>query len=172
MTADVIAGLRSLAEALPTGVAVPVPREWLLELLAGQGSTAPATPPADLTVREVAVRYGRHDSTVRQWLERGLFPGAYKLRNRDWRVPPAAIAAFDQREREGESPASDNAEGLGDWRGVAQPAGVGVERLAGLQIPALKHPVDCGEGTPVWRKGRLSLPVIELSHPPPGSHIP
>jgi hypothetical protein len=119
VTPEAAAGLRSLAEALPPGAAVPVPREWLLELLAGQGSTALATPPGDLTVREVAVRYGRHDSTVRQWLERGLFPGAYKLRNRDLRVPPAAIAAFDQREREGESPAGENAEGLGDWRGVA-----------------------------------------------------
>jgi hypothetical protein len=33
MTSELAAGLRSLAEALPAGAAVPVPREWLLELL-------------------------------------------------------------------------------------------------------------------------------------------
>lgn len=48
------AHLRALAEALPVGAAVPVPREWLLELLdacrdgAGPPATAgpPTTPPA------------------------------------------------------------------------------------------------------------------------------
>lgn len=38
------AALRELAEALPPGAAVPVPREWLLELLAG---SAPAADPEE-----------------------------------------------------------------------------------------------------------------------------
>jgi predicted DNA-binding transcriptional regulator AlpA len=35
--------LRALAEALPPGSAVPVPREWLLELLAPPFAEAPST---------------------------------------------------------------------------------------------------------------------------------
>lgn len=36
---------------------------------------------------------------MRAWLEAGRFPGAYKLRGRDWRVPPDAVEAFKARER-------------------------------------------------------------------------
>ena len=69
MRPDTAAGLRALAEALPLGAAVPIPREWLLELLAGQASAAPATPPTDPTVEEIAARYRRAPSTVRGWCE-------------------------------------------------------------------------------------------------------
>jgi excisionase family DNA binding protein len=103
VTADVIAGLRSLAEALPTGAAVPVPREWLLELLAGSPEPRPqavqSVTPADLTVAQLAARFGRKPSTVRGWLDRGLIPGAYRFQGREWRVPAAALAAFEARQR-------------------------------------------------------------------------
>ena len=48
--------LRALAESLPPGIAVPVPREWLLELR-GSAST-PAADPTDcyLTADQVAAR--------------------------------------------------------------------------------------------------------------------
>ena len=117
--------LHRLAEALAPGTGVMVPREWLLELLEGTGehpSEGSPVPPADLTVAQVASRYGRHASTVRVWLERGAFPGAYKLRGRDWRVPAADLAAFDasERAREAGTPAARRgprkAADLGAWR--------------------------------------------------------
>jgi hypothetical protein len=124
VTPEARAGLQALASALPDGSAVPVPREWLLELLSGAGD-APrvVVAPADLTAAQLAERFGRHASTVRLWLERGAFPGAYKLRGRDWRVPPASLAAFEAREREGKpSPDTRRTRSCGktadlaDWR--------------------------------------------------------
>ena len=44
--------LRGLAEALPAGAAVPVPREWLLELLGAPGAASGSVAtPAELTQR-------------------------------------------------------------------------------------------------------------------------
>jgi hypothetical protein len=50
------AALRALAEALPPGAAVPVPREWLLELLGATVNLNAAREglPAELTQREAA----------------------------------------------------------------------------------------------------------------------
>lgn len=55
MAAD-LAGLRALAAALPAGAAVPVPREWLLELLGANSTDSPPGPelPSELTQREAA----------------------------------------------------------------------------------------------------------------------
>ena len=117
MTADLAAGLRALAEALPTGSAVPVPREALLELL--EAAEAPGISPTDPTVEEVANRYGRAPSTVRGWCDAGRFPGAYKLHDREWRIPAAAIEAFEKQERRRERPAGGRGRGarsLSDWR--------------------------------------------------------
>jgi excisionase family DNA binding protein len=127
MTRDLVHGLRALAEALPAGTAVPVPRELLLELLAdgGAAEVAPAIAPADLTVAEVAARFGRQRSTVRGWLERGDFPGAYRLHGREWRIPAAALASFEaaarrppgaDREPAARLPAGRQAVNLGAWR--------------------------------------------------------
>jgi hypothetical protein len=93
--------LRELAEALPVGAAVSVPREWLLELLEG---AAPSPVPsnvqaADMTIADLALRFGRHASTIRGWLEKGAFAGAYKLRGREWRIPAASLAAFEDTAR-------------------------------------------------------------------------
>jgi hypothetical protein len=129
VTPEARAGLQALARALPTGSAVSVPREWLLELL--DGTKGPAAVPsalsaADLTVLDLATRFGRRTSTVRGWLERGLFPGAYKfMGGREWRVPRAALDAFEERERKGETDNSgvcgpharlQRAADLGAWR--------------------------------------------------------
>jgi hypothetical protein len=55
VTLKAAAGLRSLAEALPAGTAVPIPREWLLELL---GVRPPSRDdeglPVELTQRQAA----------------------------------------------------------------------------------------------------------------------
>jgi hypothetical protein len=119
VTAELAASLRALAAALPAGSAVTVPRERLLELLAAAGDVPDAVSSADPTVEAVATRYGRAASTVRGWCESGRFPGAYKLHDREWRIPVAALEAFDDAARGRESPAGRHGRriaSLGDWR--------------------------------------------------------
>jgi hypothetical protein len=109
---------RAVAEALPVGTAVSVPRELLLELLeasAGRLQTSAVSP--DLTVADLCTRFSRKPSAVRAWLERGDFPGAYRLNGREWRVPPAAVEAFEAAQR-GAAPGGTGESGkdLGAWR--------------------------------------------------------
>ena len=111
--------LRALADALPAGTAVPVPREWLMELLDGMQPEPQLE--RDLAVADLCARFGRKPSAVRAWLEQGLFPGAYKLRGRDWRVPAAAVEAFTKMQgNRGEYPRGTRvpAANLGAWRRV------------------------------------------------------
>jgi excisionase family DNA binding protein len=101
MTREALIALQALAEALPVGQAVPVPREWLLELLArkpveGDADQAPAV---DLTCHQVADALGRDASTVRSWVARGDFPGAYRLNGREWRIPPESLRAWQEGQR-------------------------------------------------------------------------
>lgn len=107
--------------AATTADQVTVPRGWLSELL-----EAPAAH-ADLTVDQVAKELIRGDSTVRGWCKAGLFPNAYRLRDREWRIPEADLLAFLAREREVRTRApagavarraSGKAGGLEAWRGV------------------------------------------------------
>lgn len=106
--------LRELAERLPSGGSVTLTRDALLELAAGgDGRTAHNASQADLTVAELAARFHRAASTVRQWCERGRFDAAYKLNGRDWRVPPAAVEAFLAAQR-GEGRTAQ----LGAWRAM------------------------------------------------------
>jgi hypothetical protein len=89
---------------------VSVPAGVLIALLSGTADapapSAGVLPSADLGVGELAARYQRRPSTIRAWLERGLFPGAFKLRGRDWRAPASAVAAFDEAERRGSGEAA------------------------------------------------------------------
>lgn len=87
--------LRALADALPPGAAVSVPREWLLELLAAPGpAPAPAPPAADeplLTVQEVADRFGvTPDWLYRHWKA----VGGVKLGRKVLRFPAAALPRY------------------------------------------------------------------------------
>ena len=103
MTPEELSSLRTIATALPHGTSVPVPKEWVLDLLdaAGpgalvEGSEAPRQ--ADYTVPQVAARFGRAPSTVRMWiLERHL--RAYKNRGREYRITPQALAEFEANQR-------------------------------------------------------------------------
>src|SRR2546426_3659899 len=111
--------LESLRAAMPPGALVP--RDWLLEQLtdASPGAPAPVAPaPAalvDLRIRDLAQVFAKRPSTVRAWVERGDFPGAYKLHGKEWRVPVSAVEAFQnwQRRRTAKSEAR-----LSAWRTV------------------------------------------------------
>jgi len=102
--------LRDLAERLPVGGALTLPRDVLLEALGGTQACAAAVV-GDLTVADVASRVGRKPSTVRGWLEAGRFTGAYKLNGRDWRVPAGSLTAFLDAQRTSKGP-----QRLSDWR--------------------------------------------------------
>lgn len=86
--------LRAAAEHLPPGASITVTREAILEALQEQGGGG------DLTVAQLAERFGRSKSCVRAWLEQGLLRG-YRLRGREWRIPAGALAEFEQAEQEG-----------------------------------------------------------------------
>src|SRR5205807_8012579 len=103
MARPVLERLREALSAMPPGTLVP--RDWLVEQLdhgagrpsdfdfvAAQGST-------DLTIVGLAELFGKRPSTVRAWVERGDFPGAYKLNGREWRVPLSAVEAFRDSQR-------------------------------------------------------------------------
>ena len=110
--------LRELAERLPDGAALTLPRAALLEALAGVAVGEPIGAPAELTVAELADRFHRSPSTVRGWIEADRFPGAFKLNGRDWRVPMAAVEAFVAQSRTRAHPGAD----LGAWRRHRRPA--------------------------------------------------
>ncbi len=87
--------LRELAERLPPGASLTLTRGGLLELAGVDGGKAEqATRQADFTVHDVAVRFHRSPSTIRDWCEHGRLEGAYKLNGRDWRIPQVAVDAF------------------------------------------------------------------------------
>jgi len=123
--------LRTAAAALPPGTLVTLPREALLDVLGGgrggrgdgaaaTGGDEPAAVAVDLTVTDLAQRFRRHPSTIRQWLEAGRLEG-YKLFGREWRVPLAAVAAFQDQQSHGperEGSLARGAPSLGDWRKV------------------------------------------------------
>ncbi len=127
-----LAELRRAIEALPPGVGVSLTREYLLEVLPAGPAAAPEGA-AELTIEDVARRFGRSRSTVRGWLEARRLPGAYKLRGRSWRIPPAALEVFVAAEqwalpsRQAPAPVRRlrRGESLGDWRKArtAAPAG-------------------------------------------------
>jgi hypothetical protein len=102
MTADLAAGLRALAEALPAETPVPVPAGVLLELLAGRGGGVPTSTPASangagapdeslLTVQQVAGRFGvTEDWLYRHWKA----VGGVKLGRKVLRFPASALPRY------------------------------------------------------------------------------
>jgi hypothetical protein len=100
--------LQRLAQALPAGTALPVPREWVLELLSGAETPKATTTPLelDLTPEEAGAALHRSPVTIRAYCNAGLFRGAYRMRGRQWRIPRAALEGFlaaERRTHEGHS---------------------------------------------------------------------
>jgi hypothetical protein len=75
----------------------------------------------DMTVEQLATRFGRKPSTIRTWCERGELPGCYRNHGREWRIPTTAIAAMQRAQSEPKSarPKSSRtgaSTDLGEWR--------------------------------------------------------
>jgi hypothetical protein len=113
MTMDLAEALRAIAEADPEArvtMRVAVLREHMA--------------PAEYTLEELAARYRRARSTIRDWCRAGRFPGARKL-GREWRVPASGVAAFEAGAENGAAapaPALATARpvDLGAWRRLRQ----------------------------------------------------
>jgi hypothetical protein len=97
MTADLVAGLRALAAALPADTPVPVPAGVLLELLSPIGEQPASTNGAGLpdesllTVQEVAGRFGvTPDWLYRHWKA----VGGVKLGRKVLRFPASALPRY------------------------------------------------------------------------------
>lgn len=120
-----VAPLRAALTAMPPGTLVP--RDWVLEQLnagveGGPAQPAPAPPRiVDLTIRDVARAFGKSPSTVRAWVERGDFAGAYKLHGKQWRIPASAVDAFQDHQRTVAGPRRRDRGRLSAWRSVRSP---------------------------------------------------
>jgi len=128
VTSDPRSHLQALADALPADAVATVPVAWLRALLAANRDTTPAEgPPPDLTIAQVAERFGRAASTIRGWIASGHLGGAYHFRGRELRIPASAVLDFEARQRpaaaisharpsrQREKPGPD----LSGWRNVA-----------------------------------------------------
>lgn len=114
--------LREAAELLPAGSSLLLSKEALLGALDAVPGPPDDSPEAgaDLTIEQVARRFGRSKSTIRGWITTGKLTGAYKLQGREWRLPPKALAEFEEVERHGrpQGGPSGRGETLSDWRTV------------------------------------------------------
>ena len=124
MASPPLESLRKALAVMPPGTLVP--RDWVLEHLSdcfpGVPTVGTPAPPVclDLTIRDLAKQFGKQPSTVRAWVERGDFPGAYKLHGKEWRVLVSAVEAFQDRQQRGKSPRRgvQSESRLSAWRSV------------------------------------------------------
>ena len=113
-----VARLLTAIDGLPEDGSVTLPVSWLRKQLEDDASPDQPSHLAGCTVAELATELGSAQSTVRDWLNRGDFPGAYKL-GRSWRIPRADVRAFIERARGGEGETSrcrEKSVDLGAWR--------------------------------------------------------
>ncbi len=107
--------LEQLAE-----VEASVPARVILERLPDSTPTPTGDSLADLTVEEAGDVLGRSPSTVRDYCRRDLLPGAYRQQGREWKIPRAAIRAFQRSEAGEVKPVTTRRRrgevDLGSWR--------------------------------------------------------
>jgi hypothetical protein len=132
--------LERLVADVPAGAQVTVPADWIRELLATRPVRAVAS--VDLTVGDVARLFARQPSTIRGWCEQGRLPGAYRLRQREWRIPPAALDALQGRPAR--TPRADG--GVIDLSGWRDELGPPPRRAA--RMAAHRDDRDRGAGQP------------------------
>jgi len=91
--------LVAITAAMPDGASVTLPVSELREWLDEDSVDGPAGSTVDLTCDDVAGMFGRTAACVRGWCRMGRLPGAYRLRGtREWRIPRAAVRAFQEAE--------------------------------------------------------------------------
>lgn len=55
----------------------------------------------DYKVSDLAAMFDVEQRTIIRWIEQGHFPGAYRTKpGGHYRIPPAAVIAFDKKRRE------------------------------------------------------------------------
>src|SRR5437667_5116684 len=139
MASPLLESLRGALTAMPPGALVP--RDWLLEQLGDVSPDAPTpvvpAPPTrvDVTIRGLAQLFGKQPSTVRAWVERGDFTGAYKLHGKEWRVPISSVEAFQDRQRR----RAKSEPRLSAWRSV-KPANRASRSESGLKPVTTRSP--------------------------------
>ena len=115
--------IRQIVAAVPNGASVTLPvaelRGWIEEdgeELTHDGQALVV----DLTVEDIAQQFDRTPACVRGWCRAGRLPGAYRLNGREWRIPRAALAAYIEAEKSGQSNGRaavlSGAVDLGAWR--------------------------------------------------------
>lgn len=116
--------LERAIDGLPEGSHITLPIAAVREWLDQEQSLEPDDALVDMTVVDVAERLGRSPSTVRGWCGSGALSGAYRFRGREWRIPPAALKAFLDREaevrrdRRNEDRGASEQVDLGSWRRI------------------------------------------------------
>src|SRR5436190_20275820 len=142
MASPPLESFRKALAAMPPGTLVP--RDWVLERLSEDVPGVPAAvtraPPArvDLTIRDLARLFGKQPSTVRAWVERGDFPGAYKLHGKEWRVPAGSVQEFQVRQR--------SSLGSSATRNAERPKGDDVGQLRSTSSELLVESVQARSG--------------------------
>lgn len=114
--------LRRMIDGMPPGSSISLPVDEVRQLLDEEPESDREDRLADLTIEELASEFDRSESAVRSWCQQGRIPGAYKLRNREWRIPAEGVRAFQAAEANGNgAPARatagpDGDDDLGSWR--------------------------------------------------------
>ena len=111
---SVVSNLLQVLGALPDDAQVSV--GWIREHLQA-GPVEDDRALADLTAEEGGHAVGRAASTIRNWCSAGVFPGAYKLNDREWRIPRDAMREYMARQRGGD--------GVGPVRALPQERALG-----------------------------------------------
>lgn len=91
--------LSSAVQGLPDDAHLSLPVGWLREKL---NEDPPESFSADLTVKKAGELLDRHHTTVAAWCRQGRISQAYKMNGREWRIPPAALEAFQRQLRNGD----------------------------------------------------------------------
>lgn len=126
MLVDLRSHLAAIVAALPEDGSVTLTVATLRGWVAESGGAPADGVQIDFTVEQVAEKLNCSPSTVRTWLCQRRLPGAYRLRGRELRIPPATLQAFLREEAQGVTePRSRRPAGevrrLDDWRRVIGP---------------------------------------------------
>ena len=89
-------------------------------------SGAPTPSPRAHTVAQVAAMWGVSTTFVYELINAGGLPGAFKLGNKLWRIPPLALDAYELRAQAGHD---DTAEGEREIAPAPLPDAANIARL-------------------------------------------